>query len=778
MARNRAIHNDRVAILLLPKSEASNVGDHGEGEGGSVALGAVVGVLERERRKYVATFEEKAEESRGKTERVLVLPYDTRIPKIRIGTRQADLLRSHRIVVQIDTWSSASQYPDGHFVRNIGPIGDVETETAVIMIEHGLSFPTFSRDLLNELPERERWEVEVEEEEKRRDLRETHLVFSIDPQGCEDVDDTLSVRHLKKGVTELGVHIADVSHFVRPGSLTDAEAQRRSTSVYLADRRHDMLPPVLSAHLCSLLSGVDRYAVSVVWKMDQNYDVKSVWFGRTLIRSRYKLSYEVAQQLCDGAAASDIRGDIPELLNLDLSQQELEKRLEELRGAVKTLSEIAHCLKQRRGEDGAVYLDSFEVKVVMGEEKGTANIEDLVPKQHLDVHDTIAECMIFANHWVAKKIHSSLPTSSLLRRHPPPSQTRFTHLRTCAGVRGFQILTGSNKELAESLDNAVDPHDPEVNKIFRILATQAMSQAEYFSTGSVSSYHSTGSSVHSTGSSFHSTGSPDQFSHYGLALDYYTHFTSPIRRYADVIVHRQLLAVVEEEKRGEREREKLPGNVQLAEYCQHMNSTHRAAQLAQMASTEMFQALYFSNHEREDERCVCVGVVYAILTKGVRVQIPRYGVKGVVYLEDKAGLVAQPAAVSEAGHCSVAFASGHLKVEETRVTVTHPAGQYTLTLLDHVTVRVGVEVSHAHGPSIRLYLMSCCTVDPRERRSPLFTSDRGRKEVLAGVRDDLQSKPVEAPSLSSSSSFSQTPPQSSLYCLVQRLHNLSLQDAD
>ncbi|CAG2204043.1 DIS3L [Mytilus edulis] len=343
--------------------------------------------------------------------------------------------------------------------------------------------------------------------------------------------------HLKNGNIELGVHIADVTHFVKPGSLTDQEAKKRSTTVYLADRRYDMLPGILSANLCSLISGVDRYAVSVIWELDSKYEVVDVWYGKTIIRSQYKLFYELAQLVHDGASQNEIVDNVPELQ--DLSGEQLATKIDELVLAVNQLMTIARQLKRKRVRGGALELESVEVQVQLSE---TKSVEDLTPKDHMEIHDTIAECMIFANHWVAKKIAESFSQCALLRHHPLPRDNQFGNLKSCAEVKGFSVDINSNKTLAESLDKCVDPADSIVNKLLRTLATQAMSNAAYFSTGSLPN---------------------DQFFPLWSSFRplYILHHQSE-----DMQMSLQLMAAVEAADKLE-----IPGNKELSELSDHIN---------------------------------------------------------------------------------------------------------------------------------------------------------------------------------------------------------------
>ncbi|GAB0194271.1 DIS3-like exonuclease 1 [Grus japonensis] len=686
-ARNRAIHGDVVAVELLPLQEwkgrtvalcENETEDKAlaDTSGDPMPTGKVVGIIQKNWRDYVVTFPSKEEnQSQGRNaQKVLVTPWDYRIPKIRISTQQAEALQEYRVVVRIDSWESTSVYPNGHFVRVLGKIGDLEGEIAAILVENSICVAPFSEIQMSEMPtssSKNPWKVNPEEEKKRLDLRDTHLIFSIDPKGCEDVDDALSVRTLPNGNLELGVHIADVTHFVAANSYTDVEARARATTYYLADRRYDMLPSVLSADICSLLSGVDRYAVSVLWELEkESYEMLRVCYNKTIIRSAYKLVYEAAQGLLDGD--TNVVDDIPELKNLD--ERTKQKKLSDLVWAISKLTDIARHVRAKRDSCGALELEGVEIRVQLDDKN---NIHDLIPKQPLEVHETVAECMILANHWVAKKISEHFPHQALLRQHPPPRQEFFTELRECASAKGFSIDTRSNKALAESLDKANDPLDPIVNKLLRSMATHAMSNAVYFSTGSCPK---------------------EEFHHYGLALEKYTHFTSPIRRYADIVVHRLLMAATLKETKGD-VKDNIFSNKDLQELCRHINNRNRAAQRAQKQSTELFQCMYFKDKTPEtDERCVADGVIYSIRTNGVLVFVPRYGIKGAAYMKNKEGLV-----IACQGDKSCEWKPGSLHRFQNKITSTTTTGEsVTLSLFDHITVKILVQTSRCHADTIKL----------------------------------------------------------------------------
>ncbi|KAJ8271965.1 hypothetical protein COCON_G00108240 [Conger conger] len=766
--RNRAVHGDVVVVELLPKGDwrgRNTALTEGEAEDRTgeepqslpMPTGRVVGILQRNWRDYVVTFplwEEVQSQSHG-SQRILVTPWDYRLPRIRISTQQAETLQGHRAIVRLDSWESTSLYPNGHFVRVLGRAGELETEVHTILTENSIHVAPFSEAQLREMPVNSAespWQVEAEQAEVRRDLRESHLVFSIDPKGCEDVDDTLSVRRLPGAeLLELGVHIADVTHFISEGSLTDLEARARSTTYYLADRRYDMLPAVLSADLCSLLGGVDRYAMSVLWQLDaRSLSVQKVWFGRTLIRSSYQLHYELAQSLLNG----DQGAEPLELSQLDPAEKG--RRLEELREALRLLTHVARLLRAGRDEGGALELEGVEVRAQVDAD---GNISALVPRQPLEVHETVAECMIYANHWVARKIQESFPHQALLRHHPAPRQEFFSQLVDSAKALGFSIDTRSNKVLADSLDQAMDPKDPLVNRLLRMMATQAMSNALYFSTGAYP---------------------VDQYEHYGLALDRYTHFTSPIRRYADVIVHRLLTAAIQKEK-GVELKEPPANNKELEALAHHINDKNRAAQQAQKQSTELFQCLYFKDKDpHSDERCVANAVVYAVRANGLLVFIPQYGVKGAVYLKNREG---QVVSVKQDGSCE--WQSGSLQRHSDRISTTTAAGTHTFCLFQHITVRISVQSSRCHGD--RLWLEA---ISSRPHRAPTNQSEgagqgagHGRAELVQEVvrwAEEASQKEAEgraaAPKLSREEREFRQTRAPNLYTLLQEVQELALAD--
>ena len=372
---------------------------HGQSnEGHPQPTAQVVGITKRNWRQYVGhvdptSVSETAKQSR-RQQTVFLLPMDKRIPKIRLRTRQAGELMGKRVLVTIDSWERDSRYPVGHFVRSLGELETKAAETEALLLEYDVQYRPFPRAVLDCLPsEGHNWTVPADKTDAgwngRQDLREI-LVCSIDPPGCQDIDDALHARILPNGNFEVGVHIADVSYFVRPNNAMDAEASSRGTTVYLVDKRIDMLPMLLGTDLCSLKPHVERYAFSAIWEMSPDAEVISCSFTKSVIRSREGFSYEQAQKRID-----------------DVTQQD------DLTKGMRTLLMLSKKLKSRRMEAGALNLASPEVRVQM--ESETSDPVDVETKTLLETNSLVEEFMLLANISVAGKIYEVFPQTALLR---------------------------------------------------------------------------------------------------------------------------------------------------------------------------------------------------------------------------------------------------------------------------------------------------------------------------------------------------------------------------
>ncbi|KAF8004383.1 hypothetical protein HF325_001831 [Metschnikowia pulcherrima] len=550
----------------------------------------VVSIVRRSWRYYVgqvAPSSVSVEDDAGNSSKTcFVILMDKVLPKIRIKTRKAKDLLGQRIVVTVDSWPSNSKYPQGHFVRSLGPIEGIEAEREALLLEHDVEYRPFSKAVLDCLPkEGENWVVPEnldngdEQLKKRVDLRDK-LVCSIDPVGAQDIDDALHAKQLPNGHFEVGVHIADVTHFVKANTALDHEGASRGTSVYLVDKRIDMLPMLLGTNLCSLKPYVDRFAFSVIWELDENADIVNVNYMKSIIKSREAFSYEQAQLRVDDPNQND-----------DLTQ------------SIRILLQLSKKLKQKRLDAGALNLSSPEVKVHMDSE--TSDPGEVEIKKLLETNSLVEEFMLLANISVARKIYDAYPQTAMLRRHAAPPATNFEALNEILRVRkpGMSISLESSRALADSLDRCVDENDPYFNTLIRIMSTRCMMAAEYFSSGVY--------------------GYPD-YRHYGLAVDIYTHFTSPIRRYCDVVAHRQLAGAIGYEMLDLSHRDK--NKMELI--TKNINRRHRNAQFAGRSSIEYYVGQVMRNNESSQE-----GYVIKCFNNGLVVLVPKFGVEGLIKLE-------------------------------------------------------------------------------------------------------------------------------------------------
>lgn len=552
----------------------------------------VVAIPRRSWRQYVGQIAPNSVDAKtGGSQNVFVILMDKCLPKVRIRTRRANDLLGKRIVISLDSWPATHKYPLGHFVRDLGEVESAEAETEALLLEHDVEYRPFSKKVLECLPaEGHDWKAPADLNDpemiakdsllqKRRDLRDK-LICSIDPPGCVDIDDALHAKRLSNGNWEVGVHIADVTHFVKPNTALDAEGASRGTSVYLVDKRIDMLPMLLGTDLCSLKPYVERFAFSVIWELDDNANIVNVDFMKSVIKSREAFSYEQAQLRIDDPNQKD-----------------------ELTEGMRALLQLSIKLKQKRLDAGALNLASPEVKVHMDSETSDPNEVEI--KKLLATNSLVEEFMLLANISVARKIFDAFPQTAMLRRHAAPPSTNFETLNEMLQTRkGLSISIESSKALADSLDRCIDPQDPYFNTLVRIMSTRCMMAAQYFYSGAYSYA---------------------DFRHYGLAVDIYTHFTSPIRRYCDVVAHRQLAGAIGYEPLDLMHRDKNKMDM----ICRNINKKHRNAQFAGRASIEYYVGQVMRNNETVE-----AGYVIKVLNNGIVVLVPRFGVEGLIRLEN------------------------------------------------------------------------------------------------------------------------------------------------
>ena len=652
---NRAVDGDIVAVELLPESEWKRPGTRIGGEGsaeegestggaedesaqgvslaphvaedagddvaeatrsgasaprkdGAMPTGRVVGIVKRSWRErgYAASIDlgpnaagakasaaaAAATTAAARASHLLAVPVDRRLPKIRIATRQAAALVDQRIVVAIDSWPADSAYPEGHYVKSLGKLGDADAETAAVLLEADVDDRPFAPAVHACVPplpwsfnEREHLTLQPH----REDLRKLR-VCSVDPPGCRDIDDALSCRRLDDdgapGQMELGVHIADVTSFLHPDTAMDAEACKRGTTTYLVQRRLDMLPKPLTEDICSLRGGVERLTFSVFFRFDAKTHLPvpgyAPRFTKAVIKSSAALTYAEAQAMMDDK-------DDSSPLTRDL----------------RDINACARALRRRRIEAGALTLASPEVRFELDAE--TSDPLDVGMYVTREANQMVEEMMLLANVAAAEATLKAFPSHGLLRRHPTPAERMFDPLIKACNAAGVKVDVSSSRALADSLDAAVRPDDPYFNTLLRIVATRCMSQAVYC----VSGAHSAPERVH-----------------YGLAAPLYTHFTSPIRRYADVVVHRLLNAALGLEK----PHKSLQDGEALRAVADNINMRHRNSQQAARASVELHTHIFFRKKAAETE-----ARVIRVRANGIIVFVPKFGIEAPVIFEEVDG---------------------------------------------------------------------------------------------------------------------------------------------
>ncbi|KAL0365867.1 UNVERIFIED_CONTAM: DIS3-like exonuclease 2 [Sesamum radiatum] len=462
---------------------------------------------------------------------ILLTPTDPKFTKMMVPVRKlpasikkrleaGDLtIESDLVAARIVDWAEECYIPDACVIQIFGRGSDVEAQLAAILFENAIDASEFSPEVLSCLPPIP-WEIPQEELQSRRDLRNL-CIFTIDPASASDLDDALSVEKLSDGVFRVGVHIADVSFFVLPDTALDIDAQIRSTSVYLLQRKLPMLPSMLSDNLASLNPGEDRLAFSIFWDINLAGEVLDRWIGRTIIRSCSKLSYEHAQEIIDEADLLDCSQSIehwPKLYG--------HSEWSDVVKSVKSLHEISKKLRENRFKGGAVSLESPKV-VFLFDEEGMPY--DSVLSGRKDSNFLVEEFMLLANRTAAEVITRAYPSCALLRRHPEPNARKLRDFETFCNKHGLKMDISSSTHLHHSLEHVRGElkNDSVLFDILMSYAARPMQLASYFCSGDMKDI--------------------SDCSHYALAVPLYTHFTSPLRRYPDIVVHRTLAAAMEAE---------------------------------------------------------------------------------------------------------------------------------------------------------------------------------------------------------------------------------------
>jgi len=474
-----------------------------------------------------------------------------------------------KVVVSIIEWPKNAKNPIGTVKAVLGKKGENDTEMNAILTDFGfpLKFPDEVEKAAQAIPD----EIPTEEIAKRRDFRDV-LTFTIDPFDAKDFDDAISFRVLDNGNYEIGVHIADVTYYVTPDSILDKEAFSRGTSVYLVDRVIPMLPERLSNDLCSLKPNVDRLTFSAVFEMDDKANVLNEWFGRTIIHSDRRFTYEEAQEIIETK-----EGDHAE--------------------AILKLNELAHILRERKFKNGAISFESEEVKFHLDENGKPLGVYTKIRK---DAHKLIEDFMLLANRKVAefigKRGKGKNKPGFVYRFHDVPNTETLTSFSTFAARFGHKLNLRTEKEAAKSLNALMTRIEgTKEQNLLTSLAIRSMAKAIY---------------------------TTKRHSHYGLAFDYYTHFTSPIRRYPDVMVHRLLQFYLEGGK-----------NINIEHYekmAEHSSQMEKKAAEAERASIKYKQAEFLQNQIGVEY----IGIVSGVTEWGMYVEIEENKCEGMVRLRD------------------------------------------------------------------------------------------------------------------------------------------------
>tara|TARA_B110000211_G_scaffold59315_1_gene66470 strand:- start:330 stop:2453 length:2124 start_codon:yes stop_codon:yes gene_type:complete len=483
------------------------------------------------------------------------------------------------VVIEFSKWEK--EFPEGKIIKIIGEKGIVENEIHAILEEYELPYE-FSEELNKEATKLEKLQCDSEIK-KRKDLRNITTI-TIDPEDAKDFDDAISVNKKDNNLIEIGIHIADVSFFLRKNTLLDNEAFKRATSVYLVDRVVPMLPESLSNKLCSLRPNEEKLTFSAIFTFDENYKIIKEWFGKTVINSNKRLTYEEAQYVI-----SNKSNIIPKEISLSKKEEILEN---EIKNAIETLNKIANNLRNKRSQEGSITFNKKEVKFILNKEKEPINT---ILKESLDANKLVEEFMLLANRKVAEVFDKNKKAKGIYRIHDYPDDQKIATLERVVKKLGYnQQLKHTNnihKEINDLLKKV--QNTPEQNLI-DTLVIRSMSKAKY---------------------------SSNNIGHFGLAFKKYTHFTSPIRRYPDVIVHRILENILLKQSVEHK-------NVE--EDCLHCSKREEVATKAERTSIKYMQVKYMSKQINKR----FVGTISGLMERGIFVETKKSKCEGFIRIKD------------------------------------------------------------------------------------------------------------------------------------------------
>ncbi|KYQ89653.1 putative ribonuclease II domain containing protein [Tieghemostelium lacteum] len=544
------------------------------------------------------------------------LPIDTTLPKCLIFKETIPQFRTNPekyktslVSVKYGAWKETSTYPSGRFKALYGECGQIEPETKALLDEFQVDTKVFSKEVMACLPKvsGNQWSINKKELEIRKDLRSYDIV-TIDPDSAKDLDDALHCIQLDNGNFEVGVHIADVSHFVKPGTELDKCAAQKATTVYLVQKAIPMLPSLLSEELCSLNMGVERYAFSVIWTLTPEGKIVDEWFGKSVIKSFCRLTYAAAQAIISDEIQSDwnqFHGKVrPEF------GPNTPEHISRVRTSVLGLRSIAKNLREKRVANGAFTIHPTKLAFEL-DGKGNPISTKVYPI--MESNKLVEEFMLLANMRVAEKIATSFPSNSLLRRHPDPNPSKLQNFISFCAKHGWEIDSSSVGSFGESIQLLKDKvEDPRILQAIQLLSVRSMRLAEYFCSASEEQ---------------------EMWHHYALNVDFYTHFTSPIRRYADIIVHRLLEIAIQLDKMDVQnvgnQLSQLPTAEQLDQITNQCNEKKLLARKAQERSDKVFLCILLQN-----TITITSAVVLSCGNNFLTVIVPQFGSEQKIFFDD------------------------------------------------------------------------------------------------------------------------------------------------
>ncbi len=563
---NKAFHGDEVDVYLYSRRNSKRQ----EAE--------VVNIIKRKKDSFVGILETHKTFA-------FVRPTDNRMYTDFFVSREnlGGAKNGEKVVVKLLEWPEEAGSPFGKIEQVLGMPGEHHTEIHAILAEYGLpyEFPFEVEQFAQKIDT----EIKAEEIAKRKDFRNI-LTFTIDPADAKDFDDALSFRTLTNGHYEIGIHIADVSHYVRKNTILEEEAYERATSVYLVDRVVPMLPEILSNQACSLRPREEKYTFSAVFEINDEAKVVNRWFGRTVINSDERFAYEEAQHIIETK-----KGYIPAKISIRDGEYTVD---EELVQAVVTLDRLAKIMREERMNSGAISFDKVEVKFHLNDGNDPTGVYF---KEAKDANKLIEEFMLLANREVARFIGKSRPAKTFIYRiHDQPNEEKLLALNGIISRFGHKLNLTNRKTTTDSLNKLLeDVKGKKEQNLVDTLAIRSMSKAIY---------------------------TTDNIGHYGLAFEYYTHFTSPIRRYPDIMVHRLLQRYLENGK--------SPNAEIYEEASKHSSDMENLAANAERDSIKYMQIKYMQDHANTEFK----GVISGVTEWGIYVEIIENKCEGMIRIRD------------------------------------------------------------------------------------------------------------------------------------------------